>query len=143
MRLAEIKVGLVDKFFTDAANGVSGDQLDAIFESIGKTVGLELTADTLTSLSQNNTNQSGDPSKAFKRFTEGRIALLTVMEEDGSHSNAIFAAVRYGKTVKIADLTVSPLAEKNGDLAAVKNALRQAKNLNEDIFYNITVTDIL
>ena len=142
MKLAEIKVGIIEQFFTDIAVSVSQDQLYPIFESIGKTVGLDLNDEKLTILFHAS-NQSSDPSKAFKRFTEGRTALLTIMEEDGVNKNAIFAAVRSGKTVKIADLTVTPIAEKSGNLAAVKNALRQAKNLDDEIFFNITVTDTI
>ena len=140
MKLAEIKTSLIDQFFTEDSAGVSQDQMDPIFESLGKTIGLDLNSERLVLLQQ-QTNQSNDPSKAFKRFTEGRVALLMIIEEDGAASNTILAAVRSGTLVRIADLTISPIMEKDGGLAAVKNALRQAKNRNDEVFFNITVTD--
>lgn len=138
MKLSEIKSGIIEQFFTESANGVSQDQVDSIFESLGKSLGLDLNFD-FTSLMESN--ESADPSKAFKRFTEGRVAMLTIMEEDGMQKNALFAAVRYGALVKITNLAAESIIEKTGDLAAVKNALRQAKNRNDDVFFNITITD--
>jgi hypothetical protein len=140
MKLSEIKSGLVETYFTEGSVGVPQGQLDPVFESLGNTVGLDLNSEYLSTLLQTS-NQSSDPSKAFKRFTEGRVALLTIVEEDGSSANAIFAAVRSGTHVKISDLTISPIAEKAGGLLAVKNALKQAKKRNDDVFFNITITD--
>jgi len=140
MKLSELKVGLIEQFFTENSNGVSQDLLDPIFESTGKSLGIDLNPERLTALFQQS-NQSSDPNKAFKRFTEGRISILTILEEDGIHKNAIFAAVRSGTSVKVINLTSTPLVEKLGDLAAVKSALRQAKNRNDEIFFNIAISE--
>jgi hypothetical protein len=140
MKLSEIKSGLIETYFTDGSIGVPQDELDAVFESLGRTIGLDLNSERLTTLFQAS-NQSSDPSKAFKRFTEGRLAILTIVEEDGTNANAIFAAVRSGTQVKISDLTITPIAEKAGGLLAVKNALRSAKKRNDDVFFNITISD--
>jgi sugar diacid utilization regulator len=137
MKLSEIKTSLIDQFFTEGSIGVPQDQLDPIFESIGKNVGLDLNSERLVIL-QEKSNQSNDPSKAFKRFTDGRVSLLTIVEED---SNVILAAVRSGTSIRIADLTITPITERDGSLLSVKNALRQAKNRNDDVFFNIIVTD--
>jgi hypothetical protein len=139
MKLAEIKMSLIDHFFNEGSNGIPQDQLDVIFESVGKTIGLDLNSEKLAVL-QDKSNQSSDPSKAFKRFAEGRIALLTIVEEDDSALNAIFLAIRAGTSVKIIDLTESPINERDGGLLGVKGALRQAKNRNDDVFFNIIVT---
>jgi len=140
MKLSEIKTSLIDQFFTDGSQGVPLDQLDTVFESIGNAIGVDLSSERLTLLQHQQSNQSNDPSKAFKRFTEGRISMLTIVEEDGM--NAIFAAVRSGTSVKIMDLTVNPLVEKNSNLLGVKNAIKQAKNRNDEVFFNITITDM-
>jgi hypothetical protein len=139
MKLSEIKTGLIDQFFTDGSQGVPLDQLDTVFESIGNAIGVDLSSERLTLLQHQQSNQSNDPSKAFKRFTEGRISMLTIVEEDGM--NAIFAAVRSGMSVKIVDLTITPLVERESGLLAVKNAIKQAKNRNDEVFFNITITD--
>jgi hypothetical protein len=142
MKLAEIKSSIIESFFTEDSAGVPQDQLDPVFESIGKTVGLDLNSEKLALLSQSS-NQSSDPSKAFKRFTEGRVAILAIIEEDGMVQNAIFAAVRSGMNTKVSDLTNAAINEKNGGLADVKSALRQAKDRNEDVIFNIITTDKL
>jgi len=139
LKLAEIKSGLIGTFFTEDSAGVPHDQIDPIFESIGKSIGLDLGSDKLTVLAQTS-NQSSDPSKAFKRFTEGRISILTIYEEDGLKQNVIFVAVRAGTQAKSMDLT-SPLREATAGLGSVKNALRQAKNRNEDIVFNLIISD--
>jgi len=142
MKLSEIKTSLIEQFFVDSSAGVPEDKLDEIVESIGHSLNVTLSSDVQSVLSQQSSHSS-DPSKAFKRFTEGRLSILTVLEEDGSHANAIFAAVRVGRAIKIADLTVTPVTEKSADLNAVKQALRQAKNLNDDSYFNIVITDTL
>ena len=80
---------------------------------------------------------SSDPSKAFKRFTEGRTAMLSICEDDGFKKIVIFAAVRVGSGIVYEDLTVDERVTKRGDLASIKTALRQAKNLNEDAYFTI------
>jgi len=134
MKLAEIKNCLIDQFFTETSDGVLQEQLVPIFESIGTSLGIDLKPDQQTALSD-KTVQSADPSKAFKRFTDGRVAMLTIFEDD----HAIFATVRAGTQIKLVDLTTSPIVEKAGNLLAVKTALRQAKNRNDEVFFNIMI----
>lgn len=135
MKLTEIKVNLIEQFFVDSSNGVLVTEINPIFESLGKIVEV----DVLSLI--NNSHHSNDPSKAFKRFTEGRLAILTINEEDGINNNVIFAAVRFGRKVAVADLTKTSITEKISDLATVKSALRQSKNLNDDAFFNISIKD--
>jgi hypothetical protein len=136
MKLSEIKVQLIQTFFTEDLVGVPSDQIDEIFESLGKLANIDLSLDKFLNISQNSI-QSADPSKAFKKFTEGKISLITITEDDGSRSNVIFAAVRTGKTVFYVDLTKSMITEKQCDFSTVKQAIRQAKNINDDVYYNI------
>jgi len=138
LKLADIKSFMIEQFFAESTNGVSHDKLDGIFESLGTSLKVDLSADRLT---DSQTNDSQDPSKAFKRFTEGRVAMLTIMEEDGMNKNALFAAVRYGTKVMIANLTTEMITEKTGDLAAVKSALKQAKARNDEVFFTITTME--
>ena len=137
MRLAEIKIGLIEQFFAENANGISGEPLTAIFETLGKSMKLDLTEFDL----EKHDNRSSDPSKAFKRFTEGKTSVLMINEDDGAKLNTIFIAIRNGKSVKIANLTTDPISEKMGDLSAVKAALRQAKTIDEDIIFDLTVVE--
>ena len=139
MKLFEIKSGLIEQYFDENADGISSEKLEAVFESLGKSMNVDLSPASIQSIELNN--QSSDPSKAFKRFTEGKMSILSISEEDGATQHSIFAAVRVGTTVKIANLTTSPIVEKAGDLSAVKHALRQSKNINEDVVFSISIVD--
>jgi hypothetical protein len=139
MKLNEIKTALVDKFFSKQASGVSRTEIEPVFISLGKSLKADLT-DISTEdaiVVESEQGSSSDPSKAFKRFTEGRTALLSICEDAGFKKMVIFAAVRIGSGVVYEDLTVDDRVIKKGDLASIKSALRQAKNLNEDAYFNI------
>lgn len=139
MRLEEIKTALIEHFFSKQSAGVNRDLIEPIFVELGKNLNEDLSEmaveDTTTAVEAQGS--SADPSKAFKRFTEGRKALLSICEEDGFKTNVIFAAVRIGKSVVYEDLTVENRAIKNGDLAKIKTAIRQAKNLNDEAYFVI------
>lgn len=140
MKLNEIKTALVDKFFSKQASGVSRTEIEPVFISLGKSLKADLTDISTTEddvVVESEQGSSSDPSKAFKRFTEGRTALLSICEDDGFKKMVIFAAVRIGSGVVYEDLTVDDRVIKKGDLASIKSALRQAKNLNEDAYFNI------
>lgn len=140
MKLSEIKTALVDKFFSKQATGVNRADIEPVFVGLGsflKTDLTELASNDATVVIESEQGSSSDPSKAFKRFTEGRTALLSICEDDGFKKMVIFAAVRVGKNVAYEDLTVDDRVLKKGDLASIKGALRQAKNLNEDVYFNI------
>ena len=140
MKLSEIKTALVDKFFSKQAAGVSRIEIEPVFIDLGKFLKADLTelaTNDATVVVELEQGSSSDPSKAFKRFTEGRTALLSICEDDGFKKMVIFAAVRIGSNVVYEDLTVDERVLKKGDLASIKSALRQAKNLNEDAYFNI------
>jgi hypothetical protein len=138
MKLNEIKTALVDKFFSKQASGVSRTEIEPVFISLGKSLKADLTDISEDAIVvESDQGSSSDPSKAFKRFTEGRTALLSICEDDGFKKMVIFAAVRIGSGVVYEDLTVDDRVIKKGDLASIKSALRQAKNLNEDAYFNI------
>ena len=140
MKLNEIKTALVDKFFSKQASGVSKTEIDPIFISLGKFLKTDLTELASTDeaiVVESEQGSSSDPSKAFKRFTEGRTALLSICEDDGFKKMVIFAAVRIGSGIVYEDLTVDDRVIKKGDLASIKSALRQSKNLNEDAYFTI------
>lgn len=140
MKLDEIKTALVDKFFSKQAAGVNRSEIEPVFLSLGSFLKVdlsELASNDETIVTEAEQGSSSDPSKAFKRFTEGRSALLSICEDDGFKKMVIFAAARQGKSVVYEDLTVDDRSPKKGDLASIKSALRQAKNLNEDIYFMI------
>ena len=139
MKLAEIKTALVSQFFKSSDNGIPQLEVSAVFESLSKHLDADLTSLAEQEVEQelNASGNSSDPSKAFKRFTDGRRALLTINEDDGQSSRAIFAAIRVGTKVMYSNLTTDPRVEQKGNLASVKQALKQAKNINEDIYFKI------
>ena len=140
MKLAEIKTALIDQFFSKQSPGIDRTQIEPIFVNLGKTLKVdlsELASDDATVVTESEQGSSSDPSKAFKRFTDGRRALLSINEDDGFKKLAIFAAVRVGKSVVYENLTADERTHKKGDLAAIKQALRQAKNLNDDVYFTI------
>ena len=139
MKLIEIKTALVDKFFSKQAVGVSKTEIDPVFMNLGKFLKADLTELAINddAIVESEQGSSSDPSKAFKRFTEGRTAMLSICEDDGFKKIVIFAAVRVGSGIEYEDLTVDERVTKRGDLASIKTALRQAKNLNEDAYFTI------
>lgn len=140
MRLEELKIALIDQFFSKQSAGVNRNDIEPTFVGLGKFLKADLTelaSSDATVVLEAEQGSSNDPSKAFKRFTEGRKALLSICEDDGIKKMVIFAAVRIGKNVVYEDLTVDNRVIKSGDLASIKSALRQAKNLNEDIYFTI------
>lgn len=137
MKLSEIKTALVDKFFSKQASGVNRVDMDPVFERVASFIKADLTFLSTDSLVESEQGSSSEPSKAFKRFTEGRTAVLSICEDDGFKKMVIFAAVRNGSTIVYEDLTVEGELTKFGDLATIKSALRQAKNLNDDVYFSI------
>jgi len=137
LKLIEIKIAFIDKFFQDTVSGVHEDLMGSIFESMGKKINLNQSMTKIEELME-RAHHSQDPSKAFNQFTKGRIALMAIMEDAGVHNNAIFLAARMGNTVYITDTTKIPFVEKLSDLTLIKSVLQQAKSLNDDIFFNIS-----
>lgn len=139
MKLIEIKSALVDKFFSKQAVGVNKTEIDPVFVNLGSFLKSDLSemATDDGSTIESEQGSSNDPSKAFKRFTEGRTAMLSICEDDGFKKMVIFAAVRVGTAVVYEDLTGQERVIKKGNLASIKSAIRQAKNLNEDAYFTI------
>ena len=133
MKLSDIKIALIEQFFTANSRGVKGEALDKILIVLGKSISVNLSESKLQNIVANS-NQSNDPSKAFKKFTEGDSSLLTIADDEGT----VFAAIRTGKTIKIANLTTDPITEKMSDFLSVKHALKQSKLIDEDINFFIT-----
>lgn len=144
MRLDELKVALIQQFFKSSDNGIEQDKVAEVFESLAKKLNADLTQlseQEEVEDSEMHSGVSSEPSKAFRKFTEGRKALLTINEDEGRKTMSLFAAVRVGTEVMYCDLTTETREEKKGNLASIKQALRQAKNLNEDIYFNIQNDD--
>lgn len=138
MKLAELKTALVGQFFSENSSGISTSSLPEVYETLGKLLKSDLSALLTAELTEaRNEGVSSDPSKGFKKFTDGRQSLLAIVEDD----KAIFAAARSGKHVSYVDLTGKDRSEQLGDLAVIKNALKQAKNINDDAYFSITNKD--
>lgn len=133
MKLSELKSALIEQFFTAESGGVSTIDLPDVHEALAKVLKVKLS--TLSSpLNEGLESICHDATKGFKKFTDGRRCILSIMEED----KVLFAAARSGRDVAYSDLTVLPRIALKGDLSKVKMALRQAKNLNDDAYFSIT-----
>lgn len=144
MRLEELKSALVEQFFSDSTNGVKLDQLESIFKQLGEQLKSDLAClvnHEVDLAESRNEGTSAEPSKAFKKFTDGRRSVLAIIEGDGSDSRAIFAAARSGKKIAIMNLTNEEKVSTNSDLASIKAALKQAKNHSDDAYFSITNDD--
>jgi 6-phosphogluconolactonase (cycloisomerase 2 family) len=133
MKLSEIKIALIDQFFAVNCNGIVGEALNKIIATLSKDINVPLSEQQVNVICA-GANTSNEPSKAFKRFTEGDSSLLTISDSNGT----LYAAVRDGKTIKVANLTTDPISEELSGFATVKQALKQAKLIDEDIIFSIT-----
>jgi len=145
MKLEELKVALIQQFFKSCDNGITQDAVSAVFESLGKKLNSDVTQlseqPTEVEESEHHSGSSCEPSKAFRKFVDGRRALLTINEDNSGKKMALFAAIRVGTEVMYSDLTTESREEVKGDLTVIKQALRQAKNINDDIYFNIQTDD--
>lgn len=134
MKLFELKSALIEQFFTEADTGVLVEDLVEILENL-----------KMKSLLGEETRgeSSAEPSKAFKKFTDGRRSTLVICEDEDLKKLAIFTAVRIGKKVAYVDLTSESLEVKTGTLSSVKNALKQAKNFDDDVYFQVYNSDQL
>lgn len=144
MRLEELKTALIEQFFKDTKNGVDKDKIYDILVSLRKHLGIEDPAELTEreaapeiEFLEKDGSCSNDPTKAFAMFIKGRESTLSIFEEEGIKIRSLFSAARVGKGIYYADLTVSPHKEVKGDLASVKQALKQAKNLNDEVYFSI------
>jgi hypothetical protein len=142
MKLAEIKVALIQQFFKECDNGVDQNKVAEVFESLSKKLNADLTMLSEGISEEMHSGNSSEPSKAFKKFTEGRKALLTINEDEGRKTMSLFAAVRVGTEVMYCDLTKEMIEEKKGNLLTIKQALRQSKNVNDEVYFNIQNDDL-
>lgn len=138
MRLEDLKLALIEQFFKNSKNGVDKDKISEVLVSLRCNIknNKEQTADDVLFLERVGPTSS-DPTKAFALFIKGRESTLSIMEEDGIKVRSIFAAARIGKDIYFANLTESPFIQKKGNLAAIKQALRQAKNINDEVYFSI------
>lgn len=141
MKLEELKDMLIQRFFKECDNGVGQEKAFMVLESMSKMMNSDIPEFAELSTEETHSGNSGEPSKAFKKFTEGRRAFLTINEDEGSKTMSLFAAVRIGTDVMYCDLTTENIEEKKGNLLAIKHALRQAKNRNDEVYFNIKNDD--
>ena len=136
MKLSEIKSALVTQFFKDREKGAGQDDLQRILESLSKTFDADLVS-LLEDEDDSLIGCSSEPSKAFKKFTDGRRAILTINEDEDLHTTAIFVAIRVGTEIMYSNLTTELREEQKGNLSIIKHALKQAKNLNDEVYFKI------
>lgn len=140
MKLLDIKSSLLEQFFHNSSRGVDTDRMADVFISLKNKLA-SMYSDEIADLPPAS---SQDASKAFGMFTKGHASFLIVIEDDGPRSYVIFAAARIGKQIYAVDLTTQPHEEKPSDLKSIRTILRQAKNLNDEVYFKtVTVTDSL
>lgn len=132
MRLCDLKSTLVEQFFTESSSGQTADKLPEIFQELRNVLG-----DTKLLESLSTGTHSNEPSKAFGRFTRDRDSVVAIIEEDGLQKRALFAAAKRGTQISYATLTTENIEFKKGNMKIVKDALRQAKNLNDEVDFHI------
>jgi hypothetical protein len=130
MKLSELKSALIEQFFPDHLGGVSANLSDEILGELLSTL-----AESTVELSNLT---SRDPGKAFHAFIQGKNSTLTIIDEESGKPMLLFAAARAGKTVTTVNLTTEDRKQRQSDLVTVKQALRQAKNRNDEIYFSIS-----
>lgn len=133
MKLAELKTSLVEQFFTTASSGLPIENLSGVYEALRKKFNCEKIVLESEFSSEIHSNE---PSKAFAQFTKDRESLIIIIEEDGMKKKALFAAAKYGTQIAYTSL-IKEQEVKTGDLKIIKDALRQAKNLNDEVDFHI------
>ena len=140
MKLTDIKHSLLEAFFKNTSKGVDVDRTLDIFIALKN----KLATTYSDQIADHPPASSQDASKAFSMFSRGHAGFLTIVEDDGVKSYAIWAAARIGKQIYVVDLTTEPHVEQKVDLKSVRAALRQAKNINDEAYFNvISVTEQL
>lgn len=130
MKLHEIKQLMVAKFFTKTV-GVPLLEATTPMLQLGEMVSLDMPA-ALTTLSTENSTQ--DETEALSIFTKlSNQGVLQIVEDD----QLLFAAVRKGTKYAVMELTISPVP-RAAKLHEVKDALLQAKDLNDDVVFYAT-----
>jgi len=124
---------MIQRFFK-STNGLGDDRLDEILGSLGTAITEEI--DSFLTV---GSSESHEASKAFSRFISGDRAFLTVCEEEGHKNKIFFAALRSGKKISYVDLSDGEIKVELGTFAQIKEALKQAQALNDDIFFEIAV----
>lgn len=132
MKLAELKTSLVEQFFTPASSGLPTELLSEIYQDLKNKLGSELIVESTSPGIHSN-----EPSKAFAQFTKDRESVVAIIEEDGMKKKALFAAAKRGTQIAYMTLTQEGREVKKGDLKTIKDALRQAKNLNDEIDFHV------
>lgn len=133
MKLLDLKGALIQQFFK-TKEGVDEIKISEVIASLG----LKLQEDT--SYFQNISDKpvhSHEPSKAFAKFMSGNRSLLLIEEEEEPFKKIIiYGAIRSGKQVISVNLT-DDSGPQISSLLNVKEALKQALAINDEICYSI------
>ena len=145
MKLLQIKHLLEETFFKDQHGGVATDDAPQLLDSLRVLLAAKpLSEETgtahgaLAMLLENELHEFNDPSKTLRAFTDGRESVLTIVEDLGDKRVVIFCAARIGAKVATVNATEITLAPSLGSLARIKEALQQAKRLDDDISFRVS-----
>lgn len=134
MKLADVKLSLVESFFNPSSEGILVETVDEVIVKLKSKLSRSVKAKLSEHLDEVS---SSDVTKAFGAFARlGDETVLTVVDDDTKR--ALFAAVRRGKQVVSVDLTETEREPKTCDLKLIKEVLKQAKSQNEDVYFTIT-----
>lgn len=125
LKLADIKARLLERHFGDVTDGLALDLLAEAYAKLG--------AGSL--LVESEPARLADLSKAFRRFADGRAATLAIVESD----IVLLTAYRAGRTISFTNHTTAAAAPKQTDLTTIKDAMKQAQAVCEDVLFHIQV----
>jgi hypothetical protein len=140
LKLVDLKTTLIERFFSENSNGISNIKAADMYTVLGTFLNEDLEGLSVEELGESEkvSGTSLDVSKAFKKFTNGTRAVLGICEDIGLEKMVMFAAIRSGTKVAFMDLTQDIPTPVHGDLKIVKEALKQAKQVNDEIYFSIT-----
>lgn len=131
MKLNDLKGALIQQFFHDR-EGIDEMKIADVITMLGE--GLQEDVSFFDETEE--PTRSHEPSKAFAKFASGKRAVLFIEEEEPYKRVMIFGAMRSGKKVITVNLT-NDGGVQAGSLGQVKEALHQAKALNDDVCFGI------
>lgn len=136
MRLDELKTGLIKQFFKSEVQGVHRDSLLPYVQALREQLTPTSTVALSAKLSEDGSN-SNDPTKAFGMFVKGREAVLSIMADSGIQQRSIYTAARIGRSVSAVNLSEGDGVVECTDLAGIKQALKQARAIDDEIYFNV------
>lgn len=125
MKLSDIRSQLLEQHFANSADGLALTMLSEALVELGAP----------KELAEQEPSRLADVSKTLRRFVDGRVAVLSIIE---SEERVMFTAFRQGRDVYINDHT-NKTGIIHADLNRVKSALKQSQSISDEVQFFIQV----